>query len=964
MLYTRQATLLILMLCAWSAPNCGAVADDLLRPQDTPPAMSWSSETPKLSIRPGYFRSSAQAPGAWLPENNTFPNDGRVPQDLVTGDWNRDGIQDLAIVYAYGDEIRWFMGRGDGTFLPGGARAVGIHPDPQDDLPRRVWAADFDGDGLVDLAVLCSGIPASVSSHLPTTPSFGILYGLPAGGFEPFQSVVIGPVDWTPATPQFATSLVVTPTDNDGGIEIAIGFLDSHQIALLQHHGGRHWDAPVVLDVDVKNITPTTKEPGPVELALADLDGDGTLDLMVLNRLELQVWRGIGPGTFGPPATLCSGAALAGLALADFNQDGAWDLAVSDYTANTIKVFLGLSAAGTAQQATSVPTPAGSGPARLARLDINNDGRDDLAVLFLQSGGGQILLGQNNLTAPLAPGPAFQTAALPWALTAGDFNRNGWTDLAIINEADLSDPSNNTLIDLSLLLNRTFPNPGESFDIRKDAGATLDMKSWLTHPRGLGWDAAGHALWTIDRLGQKLARLSETGEISGIYPTNILLASRQAPDDPGDLAIDDSGDLWVADRLGGRVEHAGNGGGMPSAKTGFATAPAGVSRPSGIAFDPGARRLLVADELQPVIAAFSLGGGQLASYTLASGQPLRDLAWDNDNGCLWGVSEAQPDQLVRLTLDDTNNTADAAGTIAVGDLAPVLQGQTIRSVAVDRDASLATPSNRFWVLTDTGALVQATFEPRLVAIRELPLLGASAPTAFEPEGTVLVAGGGPLATLARLSVHTQSGGGPGPGPGGGMRVVETIPLRGADDTPLRVSGLTRTLSQIFVLDAVQGKVFMFGVHGHPAGSLDLPSLQGQRAAGIYVDPATQHLWIPAVGRLREFSATGDALAEYPLPASAPPSAIGRGPQYGELAVLSAQGGTITVLQSAGGGGRTPREVLIQTTQLSTPLQVLAAQPTYTTTDPWRIVGANSSALYLYGNTPPANAVERSWRLYE
>lgn len=964
MLCSRQATLLILTICAWSAPDRQAVADDLLRPQDTPAAAPLSSANRKLSAGTGFLHSITASPNVWLPEANTIPNDGKVPQDIVTGDWNRDGILDLAIVYAYGDEIRWFMGRGDGTFLPGGSRAVGIHPGTQDDLPRRIWAADFDGDGLVDLAVLCSGISAGNTGHLPpTTPCFGILYGAPAGGFEPFQPVALRPAAWALPTPQFATSLAVAPTDDAGGFEIAIGFMDSHQIALLQHHGGRHWDDPVMLDVGVKNITTTVKEAGPVELALADLDGDGTLDLLVLNRLELQVWRGTGTGTFGPATTVFTGSALAGLALADFDQDGIWDVAVADFTANLITVFMGLNAAGAALQTAPVTTPAGSGPARLGRLDINNDGRDDLAVLFLQSGGGEVLLGQDNRTSPLTAGPTFQTGQQPWSVAAGDFNRNGWTDLAVVNEADLANPSNNTWIDLSLLLNRTFPNPGESYDIRKDAGAALDLKGWLAHPRGLGWDATGRALWTIDRLGEKLVRLSETGDMTASYPTNVLLAMRQEPDDPGDIAIDDGGDLWVADRLGGRVAHAGSGGAAPSPKTGFATAPGGVARPAGIAFDPGAQRLLVADELQPVIAAFSLGGGPLATYTLASGQPLRDLAWDKDNGCLWGVSEAQPDQLIQLTLDDTNNTASAAGTIAVGDLAPVLAGQTIRSVAIDRDASLATPSNRFWVLTDTGALVQATFEPKLVAIRELSLLGPNAPTAFEPEGTVLVAGGGPLAVLTRLAVNAVGGFG-GPGHGGGMRVVETIPLRGPGDAPMQVSGLARTLGQIYVLDASQGKVFMFGIHGQPAGSLDLPSLPGQHAAGIYVEAATQHLWIPAAGRLREFSATGDPLADYPLPVSAPPSSIGRGPQYGDLAVLSAQGGAITVLQSAGGGGRTPREVLIQTTQLGTPLQVLAAQPTYYTTDPWRIVGANGSTLYLYGNTPPANAAGGAWRRYE
>jgi hypothetical protein len=52
----------------------------------------------------------------------------------------------------------------------------------------------------------------------------------------------------------------------------------------------------------------------------------------------------------------------------------------------------------------------------------------------------------------------------------------------------------------------------------------------------------------------------------------------------------------------------------------------------------------------------------------------------------------------------------------------VLAGETIRSVAVDNSLGTATPGNRFWLLTDSGSMVQVTLEPRLVSIKELSLL--------------------------------------------------------------------------------------------------------------------------------------------------------------------------------------------------------------------------------------------------
>lgn len=907
-----------------------------------------------------WVAAATAAPNAWVPDASTIPMDGKTPQDVVVGDWNHDGNPDLALIYGYGDEVRWYKGGGPGGFTLGGTQPVGIHPgDNHDDMPRRLWAADFDGDGYLDLAVLCSGVPkGDLSGRQFTTPSFGILYGTPAGGFEAFQPVAIWPADWTGTIPQFATALAVAETE-DGGCEVAVGFTDSHQIAVLQHHGGRSWAPPVMMDV-------ASLGSGPVDLALVDLDCRGQLDLVAVNYTNTQVWQGTGPGTFGTRTTVATGQTMISLALADFNQDGAWDLAIADGSANTIKVLMGLGSAGHFQNSAAVTAPAGSGLFRLLRLDVNLDGRDDLAALYLNTASGQIWTGQASATAPLTAGPPLQTASRPWALAAGDFNHDGWPDLAVVNAGDRNYQTGieiPTSPDLSLIYNRTFANPTDSVSIRKDAGSSFKLSPWLTRPRGLGWEPGQHNLWTVDRDEQVIVCLDENGAVRGSSPLNKVFFAAQATD-PTDIAVDDAGDLWLTDRLSGRLAHAEHSGGMLTAKPGFSTWVAGaspVTRPTGIAFDPSQQRLLVADELQPVIAAFSPTGSWLATYTITGGQPLRDLAWDVTNGCLWGVAESDPGALTKLTLDDQANSADAAGTIRIDDLAPVLQGQTIRSVAVDSNSALTTPTSRLWLLTDTGALVQATFDPKLVAIRELSFQRVNSPATFEPEGTILMAGVGPLATLTRLAPNQMSA---RPGVSPSFLIQETFALRTAADPPLHINGLARTAGLIFVLDAMQSKVFTFGLHGLPVGSIDLPSLQGQHAQGLYVDPVQQHLWIPAVGRLREYNLAGDLIEEHPLATTAPPSSIGRGPQYGELAVLSAQGGAITVMQPGAGTRMNPRQVLLQTMQLADPFRVLVAQPTVYITDPWRFVGAGSDEMFFFGTPPtPTNAAGAGWRMY-
>ena len=65
---------------------------------------------------------------------------------IVAADFNGDGIADLAVANHDGNEISILIGKGDGTFRTAGAVPFGASP-------SALAVADFNGDGVADLAV-------------------------------------------------------------------------------------------------------------------------------------------------------------------------------------------------------------------------------------------------------------------------------------------------------------------------------------------------------------------------------------------------------------------------------------------------------------------------------------------------------------------------------------------------------------------------------------------------------------------------------------------------------------------------------------------------------------------------------------------------------------------------------------------------------------------------------------------
>ena len=91
---------------------------------------------------------------------------GRGPFDMTTGDFNRDGIPDLAVANADSHSLSILIGRGDGHFTRADL-SIGTHRGP-----RGLTTSDLNGDGRLDLVM---------SAY--DSASLAVLFGDGAGAF-------------------------------------------------------------------------------------------------------------------------------------------------------------------------------------------------------------------------------------------------------------------------------------------------------------------------------------------------------------------------------------------------------------------------------------------------------------------------------------------------------------------------------------------------------------------------------------------------------------------------------------------------------------------------------------------------------------------------------------------------------------------------------------------------------------
>jgi reactive intermediate/imine deaminase len=163
---------------------------------------------------------------------------------ITMADVNADGALDLVIPHRDGGQGHVALNDGRGAFLT--KRPFG----PAKATIRSAYAADLDGDGVMDIAAIDELGGAS------------IMRGLKGGAYA--EPVALGP------TGQRPYAMAVHDVDGNGRTDVVVGYTNARPVVYFNESSGSFTPVPFG---DAQGVT--------YGFALADLDKDGLMDIVV-----------------------------------------------------------------------------------------------------------------------------------------------------------------------------------------------------------------------------------------------------------------------------------------------------------------------------------------------------------------------------------------------------------------------------------------------------------------------------------------------------------------------------------------------------------------------------------------------------------------------------------------------------------------------------------------------------------